>query len=173
VIGSGSTASTINPKTLTKATVITTPIVSSVARAYTTLVVYTTNGEVRTSTSVGSTTVASTIGEATSTIQPSLQNGGSGGGSSGLSTSSKNVIAGVVGGIGGAILIGGIALVAWRLWGKKSHTKLPQDEDIFSSPATGVVHESKTPSSMGSRFSDPADRYQSVNRPPVNTASNF
>jgi len=78
-----------------------------------------------------------------------------------------------VGGIGGAILIGGIALVAWRLWGKKKHTKLPQDEDLSARPSSTVVQEKPTPTgSMGSRFSDPLDRYHSPGRP-VNTASNF
>jgi uncharacterized membrane protein YebE (DUF533 family) len=105
----------------------------------------------------------STTGYATATILPSLANGGGNG--SNLSTSSKKVIGGVVGGIGGAIVIGGIALVAWRLWGKKKGQQLPQDD--YDAGRDSVIQEKR-------RSSQPfqTNSYQNPNGA-VNTASNF
>ncbi|PBP24912.1 putative cell wall protein [Diplocarpon rosae] len=39
--------------------------------------------------------------------------------SSGMSTKTRNTIIGVVVGIGGAIILGGLAIVAFRIWGRK------------------------------------------------------
>lgn len=36
-----------------------------------------------------------------------------------MSTKTRNTIIGVVVGIGGAILLGGLFVVAWRIWGRK------------------------------------------------------
>lgn len=106
---------------------------------------------------------SSTTGYATATISPSLANGGGNG--SNLSTSSKKVIGGVVGGIGGAIVIGGIALVVWRLWGKKKGQQLPQDD--YDVGRDSIVQEKR-------RSSQPFQTipYQNPNGT-VNTASNF
>ena len=103
--------------------------------------------------------VTSTTGYATATIEPSLRNGGGTGAN--LSTSSKSVIGGVVGGVGGAVLIGGIALVCWRLWGKK---KRQQDEhdDFLDSRDDSIRREKR------------ASRQPFMpSTGPVNTASNF
>jgi len=105
----------------------------------------------------------STTGYATATISPSLRNGGGSG--SNLSTSSKSIIGGVVGGIGGAILIGGIALVCWRLWGKKKREQIPQD-DFLDSRDDSISQEKRAP---GAPL---PERYQNPNGA-VNTASNF
>jgi len=67
-----------------------------------------------------SRTIASTTGFATYTSTPGLASSSDRGGSSGLSDSSKKIIGGVVGGIGGVILLGGIALVAWRMQRRKN-----------------------------------------------------
>jgi hypothetical protein len=80
--------------------------------------------------------LSSTTGFATITTTPSLQNGGGDGGGSGLSSKSKGIIGGVVGGVGGAILLGGIALVCWRIWGRKKN--VPDDYDDFRSEGTAV-----------------------------------
>ncbi|KAF5021206.1 hypothetical protein F66182_6758 [Fusarium sp. NRRL 66182] len=42
--------------------------------------------------------------------------------SSGMSTKTRNTVIGVVVGIGGAIVVGALGLVAWRIWGRKKHT---------------------------------------------------
>jgi hypothetical protein len=113
-------SSTINRSTLSSATTITSPLVghSTVAQVYTTFYV---GNDGRSSSAVVTTSrvLSSTTGFATATILPALQSNGDGNGNGSLSTSSQHVIGGVVGGIGGAILLGGLAIVAWRLWGKK------------------------------------------------------
>jgi hypothetical protein len=108
---------------------------------------------------------SSTTGFATATLTPSLQNGGGSG--SNLSTSSKKIVGGVVGGIGGAILIGGIALVAWRLWGKKKRQAVAQD-DFLDSRDDSIRREKRE--SQG--LQGAPDTYRNPNGP-VNTASNF
>lgn len=114
--------------------------------------------------------VASTTGYATATISPSLANGVSGGSS--LSTSSKKIIGGVVGGIGGAILVGGLAVVAWRIWGKKTRQAVPQ-EDYMDSPTDSLRKERIASGSGLERYQQP---HQAAYQNPggsVNTASNF
>jgi len=71
-----------------------------------------------------------------------------------------------VGGIGGAILLGGIALVCWRIWGRK---RAGGYDDV----TTSAVAENKPPSSSGMADDEShMDRYQSpVGRP--NAAANF
>jgi len=109
--------------------------------------------------------VSSTTGFATATLAPALQNGGGSG--SNLSSSSKSIIGGVVGGIGGAVLIGGLAVVAWRLWGKKKRQQLPQD-DFLDSRDDSINREKRA--SQG--FRSNLEQYHNPNGP-VNTASNF
>ncbi|KAH0389073.1 kinase-like protein, partial [Aureobasidium melanogenum] len=125
VIGSGTAATTIDRSTVSKATTITSALVSSSTRHYTTTIVTVTGGSTLTTAVPTEEVVASTTGYATATISPSLNdNGSSGSSGGGLSTSSKKIIGGVVGGVGGAILLGGLALVAWRMWGRRRASDL-------------------------------------------------
>lgn len=120
--------------------------------------------------------VASTTGYATATVSPSVQNGGGSGdnGSSGLSTSSKKIIGGVVGGIGGAILVGAIAIVLWRLWGRKQNKPDLDDTDIFAGQNDSLMREKETSPGGPTPLRSPnnLDRYHNPNGA-VNTASNF
>ena len=75
---------------------------------------YTSNGVVATA---GSSLVAATQAAAIALAQ----DGGATNSNAGLSDATKKTIGGVVGGVGGAILLGAIAVVAWRVWGRKSH----------------------------------------------------
>jgi uncharacterized membrane protein YebE (DUF533 family) len=126
---------------------------------------WTSDGSVYSSVVTTSFTSSSTTGYATATISPTLASGGGSGNN--LSTSSKNIIGGVVGGVGGAILIGGIALVAWKLWGKKKRQSLPQD-DYLDSQDDSIRREKRTSEQP---FRNNLDQYHST--APVNTASNF
>jgi hypothetical protein len=72
----------------------------------------------------------------------------------------------VVGGIGGAILLGGIAIAVWRVYGKK---KRNGDEDDLYDP--NANHEKTSTSTDNSPFKNTLDQYH--NPGPVNTASNF
>jgi hypothetical protein len=92
-------------------------------------------------------------------------NGSSGSSGGGLSTSTKSIIGGVVGGIGGAILLGGLALVAWRMWGRR-RAKGPgmDDDDVMGAQP----HESL----MTEKDEPPLARYHGGGGQ-INTASNF
>jgi cytoskeletal protein RodZ len=58
--------------------------------------------------------------ETTSTPTPGLSDENkSGGGSGGMSTGTRNIVIGVVVGVGGAIVLGALAFVAFRVWGRK------------------------------------------------------
>jgi len=166
VIGSNSVASTINLSSVNKATTITTPLVSSSTRRYTTIITTVTGGSTITTAVPTEEVVASTTGYATATISPSLNdNGSSGSNGGGLSTSTKSIIGGVVGGIGGAILLGGLALVAWRMWGRR-RAKGPgmDDDDVMGAQP----HESL----MTEKDEPPLARYHGGGGQ-INTASNF
>lgn len=71
-------------------------------------------------------------------------------------------------GIGGAILVGALAVVAWRIWGRGK--KGDDEDEIYDPNATST--EAKTSSISGqSPFKTTLDQYH--NPGPVNTASNF
>lgn len=82
-----------------------------------------------------------------------------------MSPNSKAIIGGVVGGVGGAILLAGLAFVAWRLWGKKRGTRLPQDDPYAGNEETLQKENDGT---------DGLERYRTGGQTgPVNAASNF
>ena len=92
---------------------------------------------------------------------------GSSGGAVGLSQSDKNIIGGVVGGIGGAILLGGIALVFFRLYRKRR--QINEDDDMGL--AASVNREKASSGALTTDAEDPLQRYQQPGK--VNTAQNF
>ncbi|THW60410.1 hypothetical protein D6D20_05793 [Aureobasidium pullulans] len=166
VIGSGSAATTIHRSTVSQATTITSALVTSSTERYTTTVVTVIGGSSVTTAIPTERVVSSTTGYATATVSPQLNDGGSSGSSGGgLSTSTKKIIGGVVGGIGGAILLGGLALVAWRMWGRR-RAKGPRmdDDDIMGPrPHDALMTEKNEP---------PLARYHNGGGQ-INTASNF
>ncbi|PLB36118.1 putative cell wall protein [Aspergillus candidus] len=96
-------------------------------------------------------------------------------GDSGLSSDQKKIIIGVVVGVGGAILIGAIAVVAWRIHARKAKAH-DNDEaaDLMSGTAVGSAAREKAPSPGapgGTPFRSTLDQYH--NPGPINTASNF
>ncbi|KAH6628560.1 hypothetical protein F5144DRAFT_313330 [Chaetomium tenue] len=108
--------------------------------------------------------------ETTSTETPGLADDNNSGQESGMSPQTRNTVIGVVVGVGGAIILGGLALVAWRIWGRKKH----QDENdglmdygsaIESKPETGGSLTSRTP------FQSTLESYHAPTQ--VNTAANF
>lgn len=109
--------------------------------------------------------------ETVATQTPGLADGNNGGQQeSGMSPQTRNTVIGVVVGVGGAIILGGLALVAWRIWGRKKH----QDENdglmdygsaIESKPETGGSLTSRTP------FQSTLESYHAPTN--VNTAANF
>ena len=92
-------------------------------------------------TSTSSKVVTAGGASATSSGIPGLSGNTVESGSSGLSPKTKSVIGGVVGGVGGAILLGGLAIIFWRVWGKsrRSHNDLmgPQSGPEKNSSVSG------------------------------------
>ncbi|KAL8763592.1 MAG: hypothetical protein Q9184_000648 [Pyrenodesmia sp. 2 TL-2023] len=122
--------------------------------------VYTTSGVIPVSTS-----------SATSTQTPSVNPDDSGSNKSGLDSSQKRIVIGVVVGIGGAILLGGIAVVAWRIWGRKGRPN-EDDNDLMDSHPGSSGREKRSSISGHSPFRSTLDQYHNHGGP-VNTASNF
>lgn len=166
VVKVGST--TVNPKTLDHKTTVKEPLVSKTTRHSSYTSYYTSNGQVRSTVVSTENVFASTTGFATATIAPSLANAGGDG--SNLSDSTKKIIGGVVGGIGGAILIGGLAFVAWRLWGKKKQEQ--QQEDMYSNDSLSAQKRYSENTLMTDAAYSTNAPYSNSSRP-VNTASNF
>lgn len=90
--------------------------------------------------------------------------------SSGLSTQTRNIIIGVVVGVGGAIILGGIAVVYYRLR-RKRNARGPGDDDDLMHAGTAVGSHSHENSTSSSPFKSTLDQYH--NPGPVNPASNF
>ncbi|KAF2441405.1 hypothetical protein P171DRAFT_523418 [Karstenula rhodostoma CBS 690.94] len=154
------------PKTTTPTVAPSTrALISTEIQPVTTIVTITSNGQNVVQTSVGSRTVEHTTGttvEALPTTQASNSSGG------GLSSTNKSIIGGVVGGVGGAILLGGIALVCWRMWGKKKRVT-EDDADLMA--GTGSALGDKTQSSA-SPFQSNLEQYHNPGGRP-NAAANF
>lgn len=105
------------------------------------------------------------------TTTPSSGPGDKGSDGQGLEPAQKRLIIGVVVGVGGLILMGGLVIVAWRIWGKR---KEPADDDhelIDSLPGTSNQEKSSSLTS-NSPFRSTLDQYHKP-AGPVNTASNF
>ena len=77
-------------------------------------------------------------------------------------------------GIGGAIILGGLAVVAWRIWGRKRHAG-DDDNDLMDSHPGSSSHEKTSSVNDNSPFKSTLDQYHTPHSPPgpVNTASNF
>lgn len=75
-------------------------------------------------------------------------------------------------GVGGAILVGGLALVIWRINKKRNAQYGDDDDDLMSGTAVGSGPREKAPSPGmgGTPFKSTLDQYHTG---PVNAASNF
>lgn len=80
---------------------------------------------------------------------------------------------GVVVGIGGAIVLAGLFIVAWRIWGRK---KSDDDNDELTGFRTGSAGNEKSSLASGpattSPFQTTLDQYHNPSRH-VNASSNF
>lgn len=106
----------------------------------------------------------------TPAAQPSL-NSDKSSGSSGVSSSDKKIIIGVVVGVGGAIILGVLGVVFWRIHKKRSD-QYGDEDDLMGGTAVGAGPREKAPSPAGNTpFRNTLDQYH--NTGPVNAASNF
>ncbi|KAL2261775.1 hypothetical protein VTK26DRAFT_3386 [Humicola hyalothermophila] len=101
-------------------------------------------------------------------MTPGLADNGNSNQESGMSPQTRNTVIGVVVGVGGAIILGGLAFVAWRIWGRKK----PQEENDVLMDYSSGVEKPDTGGSMGGRtpFQSTLESYHT---PTPNTAANF
>ena len=106
----------------------------------------------------------------TSTSAPGLNDSGDDSGKAGLSSGQKKTIIGVVVGIGGAILLGGLAVVAWRIWGNKKNTRTDDYDPMDPLPPSD--REKTSAGGSSDPFRSNLDQHHNT-AGPVNAASNF
>ncbi|KAI4190825.1 MAG: hypothetical protein L6R41_000520 [Letrouitia leprolyta] len=145
--------------------------VISRTQEFVTTVVTISSGSTRTNVFTTSGLVPVSTSTSASTSKPSLDTSQSGSSKSGLDSSQKRIIIGVVVGIGGAILLGGIVVVVWRIWGRKERSH-DDDNDLMGSHPGSSGHEKRSSISGQSPFRSTLDQYHNNGGPP-NTASNF
>ncbi|OJJ61144.1 hypothetical protein ASPSYDRAFT_794435 [Aspergillus sydowii CBS 593.65] len=119
------------------------------------------------------TTFTSTDAASESTQSPGLSGSSSDDSDSGLDSSQKKIIIGVVVGVGGAILIGAIGVVVWRIRARRRAAGEDDATDLMSGTAvgSGVREKAPSPAAGGTPFRSTLDQYH--NPGPVNAASNF
>ncbi|EFQ26757.1 hypothetical protein CGRA01v4_08975 [Colletotrichum graminicola] len=111
--------------------------------------------------------------ESTVTSTPGLNDASSGDSSSGMSTQTRNTVIGVVVGVGGAIVLGALGFVAWRIWGKKKHAE-ENDGLMEYNNQYGNEPKAEVGSAQGAGrtpFQSTLESYHAPNQ--VNASSNF
>jgi len=130
-------------------------------------------------TNGGNTGQVSTIRSTSTTVEtPTVpassggQNQGQNNGSEGLKPTTRNTIIGAVLGVGGALLVGGLVIFAWRL--KKRRVNPVDEDDLMRRDGSPLAagRDKRTASPEESPFKATLDQYH---KPPgtVNTSSNF
>lgn len=121
------------------------------------------------------------------TSTPGTQSGDDSGGGSGMSANTRNIVIGVVVGIGGAILLGALGVVAWRIRNRKKRAE--ENDGLMGDYSAGYSQMDKSeppssaagtvPSSAGagagagrSPFQSTLENYHQPTQP-VNASSNF
>ncbi|KAL8797607.1 MAG: hypothetical protein Q9182_007188 [Xanthomendoza sp. 2 TL-2023] len=145
--------------------------VSSRTQQFVTTVITVSGSSTRTSVLTTSGLTAVSTSTTRSTSAPNVQGNDSGSSKSGLDDSQKRIVIGVVVGVGGAILLGGFAVVAWRIWGRKGRAT-HEDNDVMDSHPASSGREKRSSVSGQSPFRSTLDQYHNQHGP-VNTASNF
>ncbi|GAB0133507.1 hypothetical protein EsDP_00001914 [Epichloe bromicola] len=99
----------------------------------------------------------------------------SGGETTGMTVKTRNTVIGVVVGVGGAVVLGALALVAWRIWGRKKDN---EEHDVlmdYDMSTPGAAEKSERGSSAGgtqrSPFQSTLENYHQPSQ--VNASSNF
>ncbi|KAG5983449.1 hypothetical protein E4U54_006240 [Claviceps lovelessii] len=130
--------------------------------------------EVVTSTlSDGSKAIVTSIIKTTSTPVINHDDGET----TGMTTKTRNTVIGLVVGIGGAVVVGALGLVAWRIWGRKRHDEehdVLMNYDMSTSPAPPAEKSERGGSAGGAQrtpFQSTLENYHQPNK--VNASFNF
>jgi len=159
-----SPSSQVVQQTTTAPVVETTPVESAVT------VVKTVSGSTYTYTTESQTSSATSSGSSKSTNPASLND--ENGSSSRMTTKTKNTVIGVVVGIGGAVVLGGLLIVAWRIWGRGKRTDDDDGLMGFRSSAANDSHEKSGSASGTTPFQSTLENYHNPAKQ-VNASSNF
>ena len=90
-----------------------------------------------------------------------------------MSAKTKSTVIGVVVGIGGAILLAGMAVVAWRIWGRRKNGDDGDDLMEYNRPDTGAEKTLNSSSGASSNpFQSTLENYHNPAKQ-VNASSNF
>ncbi|KAG6016282.1 hypothetical protein E4U43_003965 [Claviceps pusilla] len=95
----------------------------------------------------------------------------------GMTTKTRNTVIGLVVGIGGAVVVGALGLVAWRIWGRKRHDEehdVLMDYDMSTSPPPPAEKSERGGSAGGAQrtpFQSTLENYHQPNK--VNASFNF
>ncbi|KAF4510023.1 hypothetical protein G6O67_001949 [Ophiocordyceps sinensis] len=107
------------------------------------------------------------------TSTPGLNSDGAGA-TSGMTPKTRNTIIGVVVGVGGAIALGALGFVAWRIWGRKRNSDENDGLMDYDMAVTGV-EKPEPGSSVGQTprtpFQSTLENYHQPTH--VNASSNF
>ncbi|KAH6697552.1 hypothetical protein F5X68DRAFT_197568 [Plectosphaerella plurivora] len=115
---------------------------------------------------------------ATIVSTPTLTPGTNGNSSGGMSQSNKNIIIGVVGGVGGAIVLGALGFVAWRIWGRKRRAEENDALMDYHTAGTSAFSSEPKPDASSNGTAPNRSPFQTTledyHRPgQVNASSNF
>ncbi|KAG5973748.1 hypothetical protein E4U58_004361 [Claviceps cyperi] len=121
----------------------------------------------------GSKAVVTTTTRTTSTPAPGLSSDE--GETTGMTTKTRNTVIGVVVGVGGSIVLGALALVAWRIWGRR---RRGEEHDVlmdYDLSIPGAAEKSERGSSAGGSqrtpFQSTLENYHQPTQ--ANPSSNF
>jgi hypothetical protein len=104
----------------------------------------------------------------TQTAVLNQENDKSGGG---MSSKTRGTVIGVVVGIGGAALLGGLAIVAWRIWGRKKSADEGDDFEYGKSEVGTANSGNSSAGGSSNPFQSTLENYH--NPAKVNASSNF
>jgi hypothetical protein len=93
-----------------------------------------------------------------------------------MSSKTKNTVIGVVVGIGGAAILAGLFVVAWRIWGRKKENDDDDGLMGFRTGSAGQGHEKNNSVSAAGQpnpFQSTLENYHNPARQNVNASSNF
>jgi len=116
---------------------------------------------------------SSTVSSAKSTGTPAASLSSDSTSSTSMSTKTRNTVIGVVVGVGGAIVLVGLGVVAWRIWGRKKNEDENDGLMGFRDGSSGMGHEKTgSASAAGNPFQSTLENYHNPARN-VNASSNF
>jgi len=91
-----------------------------------------------------------------------------------MSAKTRNTIIGAVVGIGGAIVIGAVALIAWRIWGRKKRAEENDGLMAYDAQYNSVKPEGVSPSGTATQNNPFQSTLENYHQPgQVTASSNF